>query len=54
MDAAMDLWDERRRIVANRDLQFMLADAMAEHNPPMVKRNRGRAGANQQDAGRLG
>ena len=41
MDTAMDLWDERRRIVANRDLQFMLADAMAEHSPPMVKRNRG-------------
>ena len=41
MDAAMDLWDERRRIVANRDLQFMLADAMAEHSPPLVKRNRG-------------
>ena len=41
MDTAMDLWDERRRIVASRDLQFMLADAMAEHSPPMVKRNRG-------------
>ena len=41
MEAALDLWDERRRIVANRDLQFMLADAMAEHSPPMVKRNRG-------------
>ena len=41
MDTAMDLWDERRRIVANRDLHFMLADAMAEHSPPMVKRNRG-------------
>ena len=41
MDTAMDLWDERRRIVANRDLQFMLADAMSEHNPPLVKRNRG-------------
>ena len=41
MDTALDLWDERRRIVANRDLQFMLADAMAEHSPPMVKRNRG-------------
>ena len=41
MDTAMALWVERRRIVANRDLQFMLADAMAEHNPPMVKRNRG-------------
>lgn len=41
MDTAMELWDERRRIVANRDLQFMLADAMADHSPPMVKRNRG-------------
>ena len=41
MDTAMGLWDERRRIVASRDLQFMLADAMAEHSPPMVKRNRG-------------
>ena len=41
MDTAMDLWDERRRIVANRDLQFMLADAMSEHSPPLVKRNRG-------------
>ena len=41
MDTATDLWDERRRIVANRDLQFMLADAMSEHSPPLVKRNRG-------------
>ncbi len=41
MDTAMELWDERRRIVANRDLQFMLADAMSDHQPPMVKRNRG-------------
>ena len=41
MDTAMELWDERRRIVASRDLQFMLADAMADHSPPMVKRNRG-------------
>ena len=41
MDTAMELWDERRRIVASRDLQFMLADAMSEHSPPLVKRNRG-------------
>ena len=41
MDTAMDLWDERRRIVASRDLQFLLADAMSEHSPPLVKRNRG-------------
>ena len=41
MDTAMELWDERRRIVASRELQFMLADAMSEHSPPLVKRNRG-------------
>ena len=41
MDTALDLWDERRRLVTSRNLQFMLADAMAEHSPPMVKRNRG-------------
>ena len=41
MDTALDLWDERRRIVASRDLQFMLADAMSEHSPPLVKKNRG-------------
>ncbi len=41
MDTAMELWDERRRLVASRDLQFMLADALSEHSPPLVKRNRG-------------
>ena len=41
MDTAMELWDERRRIVTSRDLQFLLADAMSEHSPPLVKRNRG-------------
>ena len=41
MDTAMELWDERRRLVSSRDLQFMLADAMSEHQPPLVKRNRG-------------
>ena len=41
MDIAMDLWDERRRLVSSRDLQFMLADALSEHSPPLVKRNRG-------------
>ena len=41
MDTAMELWDERRRLVGNRDLQFMLADALSEHSPPLVKRNRG-------------
>ena len=41
MDAAMALWDERRRLVGSRDLQLLLADALSEHNPPLVKRNRG-------------
>ena len=41
MNTAMELWDERRRIVTSRDLQFLLADAMSEHSPPLVKRNRG-------------
>ena len=41
MDTAMELWAERRRLVTSRDLHFLLADAMSEHQPPMVKRNRG-------------
>ena len=41
MDTAMALWDERRRLVASRELQLLLADALSEHNPPLVKRNRG-------------
>lgn len=41
MDTALDLWDERRRLVPGRDLQFMLADALAEHQPPIVRRHRG-------------
>ncbi len=41
MDTALDLWDERRRLVPGRDLQFMLADALADHQPPVVRRHRG-------------
>ena len=41
MDLALDLWDERRRLVPGRDLQFMLADALAEHQPPIVRKHRG-------------
>ena len=41
MGTAIDLWNERRRLVTSRDLQFMLLDAMSEHSPPLVKRNRG-------------
>ena len=42
MDTVMELWNERRRLVGSRDLQLLLADALSEHNPPLVKRNRGR------------
>ena len=42
MDTALELWDERRRVVPGRDLQFMLADAMADHLPPLVRKARGR------------
>ena len=42
MDTVMELWSERRRLVGSRDLQLLLADALSEHNPPLVKRNRGR------------
>ena len=41
MDTAQDLWTERMRLVRSRDLQFMLADAMAEHMPPVVRKHRG-------------
>ncbi len=41
MDTALDLWNERRKIVTGRDLQFMLADAMADLMPPLVRRHRG-------------
>ncbi len=41
MDTTFDLWDERRKIVTGRDLQFMLADAMADYLPPLIKRHRG-------------
>ena len=41
MDTALDLWDERRSLVPGRDLQFMLADALAEHQPPIVRKHRG-------------
>ena len=41
MDTAQDLWTERMRLVRSRDLQFMLADALADHQPPVVKKHRG-------------
>ena len=41
MDTAQDLWTERMRLVRSRDLQFMLADALAGHAPPVVRKHRG-------------
>ena len=41
MDTAQDLWTERMRLVRSRDLQFMLADALASHQPPVVRKHRG-------------
>ena len=41
MDTAQDLWIERLRLVRSRDLQFMLADALAAHQPPVVRKHRG-------------
>lgn len=40
MQTALDLWKERLRFVSSRELQYMLADALASHAPPPVKRQR--------------
>ena len=40
MQTALDLWRERLRFVPSRELQYMLADALASHAPPPVKRQR--------------
>ena len=42
MQTALDLWQERLRFVPSRELQYMLADALAGHAPPPVKRQRSR------------
>ena len=43
MDTAQDLWTERMRLVRSRDLQFMLADALSSHQPPVVRKHRGQS-----------
>ncbi len=43
MDTAQDLWTERMRLVRSRDLQFMLADALSGHQPPVVRKHRGQS-----------
>ena len=42
MQTALELWQERLRFVPSRELQYMLADALAGHAPPPVKRQRSR------------
>ena len=37
MNTALELWSERMRWIPGRDLQYMLADALTDHNPPPVK-----------------
>lgn len=37
MNTAFELWAERMRWIPGRDLQYLLADALTEHNPPPVK-----------------
>jgi len=41
MQTALELRQERMRFVPARELQYVLADALAEHTPPVVKRHRG-------------
>jgi GTP-binding protein len=37
MNTAVELWQERMRWIPGRDLQYLLADALSDHNPPPVK-----------------
>ena len=40
MQTALELWRERLRYVPSRELQYLLADALANHAPPPVKGHR--------------
>jgi len=42
MQTALELWRERLRYVPSRELQYLLADALASHAPPPVKGHRNR------------
>ena len=42
MQMALELWRERLRFVPSRELQYMLADALASHAPPIGKGRRSR------------
>ena len=41
LKAVLDLWEERQRWVPTRELQYLLAEALVDHNPPQVKGHRG-------------
>lgn len=41
MKTALDLWAERMKWVPTRQLQYLLAEAVVDHQPPMVKKHRG-------------
>ena len=42
MQTALELWRERLRYVPSRELQYLLADALANHAPPPMKGRRNR------------
>jgi GTP-binding protein len=42
MQTALELWRERLRYVPSRELQYLLADALASHAPPPMKGHRNR------------
>jgi GTP-binding protein len=41
LKTVLDLWEERQRWVPTRELQYLLAEALVDHNPPQVKGHRG-------------
>ncbi len=40
MQTALQLWEERLRWAPTRELQYLLAEALVDHQPPAVKRHR--------------
>jgi GTP-binding protein len=41
LKTVLDLWEERQRWVPTREIQYLLAEALVDHNPPQVKGHRG-------------
>ena len=40
MQTALELWEERQRWAPTRELQYLLAEALVDHQPPSVKGHR--------------